>query len=60
MSSDQPGAGAAAPASSQGPNAGMSGGANAANSDAADQFIQIVDVVKKFGDTVAVKGVNCR
>jgi len=58
MSSDQPGAGAAAPASSQGPNAGMSGGANAANSDAADQFIQIVDVVKKFGDTVAVKGVN--
>ncbi|NIF79195.1 polyamine ABC transporter ATP-binding protein [Paraburkholderia sp. Cy-641] len=26
--------------------------------DAADQFIQIVDVVKKFGETVAVKGVN--
>src|SRR5471032_591827 len=58
MSSDQPGAGAAAPASPQGAYVSMSGGASAANSDAADQFIQIVDVVKKFGDTVAVKGVN--
>ena len=26
--------------------------------DAADSFVQIVDVVKKFGETVAVKGVN--
>ncbi|NIF54763.1 polyamine ABC transporter ATP-binding protein [Burkholderia sp. Ax-1724] len=33
-------------------------GPNAVTGDAADQFIQIVDVVKKFGETVAVKGVN--
>jgi putrescine transport system ATP-binding protein len=50
ISSDQPGALAAAGASSPGPNA--------VTGDAADQFIQIVDVVKKFGETVAVKGVN--
>jgi putrescine transport system ATP-binding protein len=35
-----------------------SAGLNAVTGDAADQFIQIVDVVKKFGETVAVKGVN--
>ncbi|MBC8731380.1 polyamine ABC transporter ATP-binding protein [Paraburkholderia sp. UCT2] len=33
-------------------------GSNAVTGDAAEQFIQIVDVVKKFGETVAVKGVN--
>ncbi|CAH2900059.1 MAG: Putrescine transport ATP-binding protein PotG (TC 3.A.1.11.2) [uncultured Paraburkholderia sp.] len=33
-------------------------GSNAAVSDAADNFVQVVDVVKKFGETVAVKGVN--
>ncbi|RZF27273.1 polyamine ABC transporter ATP-binding protein [Paraburkholderia sp. UYCP14C] len=33
-------------------------GPNAVTDDAAEQFIQIVDVVKKFGETVAVKGVN--
>ncbi|WP_187610509.1 ABC transporter ATP-binding protein [Paraburkholderia sp. 31.1] len=50
MSSDQPGAlaGTAAPST----------GSNAVTGDAAEQFIQIVDVVKKFGETVAVKGVN--
>ncbi|MDR6494568.1 putrescine transport system ATP-binding protein [Paraburkholderia terricola] len=50
MSSDQSGAlaGSAAP----------SPGLNAATGDAADNFVQIVDVVKKFGETVAVKGVN--
>src|ERR1700710_1729424 len=50
MSSDQSGAlaGAAAPFP----------GLNAKAGDAAENFIQIVDVVKKFGDTVAVKGVN--
>ena len=49
-SSDQSGAlaGSAAP----------SPGLNAATGDAADNFVQIVDVVKKFGETVAVKGVN--
>ena len=26
--------------------------------DAAENFVQIVDVVKKFGETAAVKGVN--
>ncbi|CAG9197698.1 putrescine ABC transporter ATP binding subunit [Paraburkholderia tropica] len=31
--------------------------ANGAN-PAADNFVQVVDVVKKFGDTTAVKGVN--
>ncbi|APA86886.1 polyamine ABC transporter ATP-binding protein [Paraburkholderia sprentiae WSM5005] len=50
MSSDQPGALAGTAVPSTGPNA-IAG-------DAADQFIQIVDVVKKFGETVAVKGVN--
>jgi len=50
ISSDQPGAQARAGAPSPGPNA--------VSRDAADQFIQIVDVVKKFGETVAVKGVN--
>ncbi|MBN3846453.1 polyamine ABC transporter ATP-binding protein [Paraburkholderia sp. Ac-20342] len=50
ISSDQPGALAGAGAPSPGPNA--------VTGDAADQFIQIVDVVKKFGETVAVKGVN--
>ncbi|MGN8137952.1 ABC transporter ATP-binding protein [Paraburkholderia sp. 22099] len=50
MSSDQSGAlaGSAAP----------SPGLNAATGDAADNFVQIVDVVKKFGETVALKGVN--
>ncbi|MFL9896549.1 polyamine ABC transporter ATP-binding protein [Paraburkholderia fungorum] len=50
MSSDQSGAlaGTAAPFP----------GLNAKAGDAAENFIQIVDVVKKFGDTVAVKGVN--
>ncbi|NVI08092.1 polyamine ABC transporter ATP-binding protein [Paraburkholderia sp. JPY454] len=33
-------------------------GPSAVTGDAAEQFIQIVDVVKKFGETVAVKGVN--
>jgi putrescine transport system ATP-binding protein len=32
-------------------------GFTAAN-DAADNFVQVVDVVKKFGETAAVKGVN--
>ncbi|HEY2024943.1 ABC transporter ATP-binding protein [Paraburkholderia sp.] len=50
ISSDQPGALAAAGAPSP--------GRNAETGDAADQFIQIVDVVKKFGETVAVKGVS--
>jgi putrescine transport system ATP-binding protein len=50
MSSEQPGAldRVAAP----------SAGGNAAMNDAADNFVQIVDVVKKFGETVAVKQVN--
>ncbi|WP_429526252.1 ABC transporter ATP-binding protein [Paraburkholderia youngii] len=50
MSSDQPGvlAGTAVPST----------GPSAVTGDAAEQFIQIVDVVKKFGETVAVKGVN--
>ena len=50
MSSDQSGAlaGAAAP----------SPGLNAEAGDAAENFVQIVDVVKKFGETAAVKGVN--
>ncbi|HEX7934774.1 MAG TPA: polyamine ABC transporter ATP-binding protein [Paraburkholderia sp.] len=47
MSSEQSGA-AGAP----------SAGAGAAVNDAADHFVRIVDVVKKFGDTVAVKEVN--
>ncbi|WP_429561801.1 ABC transporter ATP-binding protein [Paraburkholderia sp. MM6662-R1] len=50
MSIDQPGALAA--------TAVPSTGLNAVTGDAAEQFIQIVDVVKKFGETVAVKGVN--
>ncbi|HEY4353123.1 MAG TPA: polyamine ABC transporter ATP-binding protein [Paraburkholderia sp.] len=33
-------------------------GNSAAAGQAADNFVQIVDVVKKFGETVAVKGVN--
>ncbi|REE19233.1 MULTISPECIES: polyamine ABC transporter ATP-binding protein [unclassified Paraburkholderia] len=50
MSSDQSGAlaGAVAP----------SPGQNAVAGDATDNFVQVVDVVKKFGETVAVKGVN--
>ena len=35
-----------------------SSGNSAAAQNAADNFVQIVDVVKKFGETVAVKGVN--
>ncbi|QQC64500.1 ABC transporter ATP-binding protein [Paraburkholderia ginsengisoli] len=54
ISSDQSGALAGAGAPSAGLNAVTGGGAG----EAADQFIQIVDVVKKFGETVAVKGVN--
>jgi putrescine transport system ATP-binding protein len=50
MSSDQPGALAGTRVPSTGPNA--------VTGDAADEFIQIVDVVKKFGETVAVKEVN--
>ncbi|WP_442793607.1 ABC transporter ATP-binding protein [Paraburkholderia sp. ZP32-5] len=49
-SSDQSGALAGAGEPFLGPNAVMG--------DPADQFIQIIDVVKKFGETVAVKGVN--
>lgn len=50
MSSDQSGAlaGTAAPFPRLNAEAG----------DAAENFVQIVDVVKKFGETVAVKGVN--
>jgi putrescine transport system ATP-binding protein len=50
MSSDQSGvlAGAGAPPS----------GSNAVADQAAENFVQIVDVVKKFGETVAVKQVN--
>ncbi|ALE54840.1 Spermidine/putrescine import ATP-binding protein PotA [Paraburkholderia graminis C4D1M] len=50
MSSEQPGAldrTAVSPA-----------GGNAAIDAAADNFVQVVDVVKKFGETVAVKQVN--
>ena len=50
MSSDQSGAVAGA--------AALSPSLSAVAGDAADHFIQIVDVVKKFGETVAVKGVN--
>ncbi|WP_176379251.1 ABC transporter ATP-binding protein [Paraburkholderia youngii] len=50
MSSDQPGVLAGTAVPSTGPSADTG--------DAAEQFIQIVDVVKKFGETVAVKGVN--
>jgi putrescine transport system ATP-binding protein len=35
-----------------------SSGNSAAAQNAAENFVQIVDVVKKFGETVAVKGVN--
>ncbi|MDR7008141.1 putrescine transport system ATP-binding protein [Paraburkholderia strydomiana] len=38
--------------------AAPSAGGNAAMNDAAENFVQIVDVVKKFGETVAVKQVN--
>jgi len=38
--------------------AGPSAGGNAASGDAAGNFVQVVDVVKKFGETTAVKGVN--
>jgi putrescine transport system ATP-binding protein len=50
MSSDQSGvlAGAGAPPS----------GSNAVADQAAENFVQIVDVVKKFGETVAVKQVS--
>ena len=50
MSSDQSGAmaGTAVP----------SPGLNAEAGDAAENFVQIVDIVKKFGETAAVKGVN--
>jgi putrescine transport system ATP-binding protein len=54
MSSDQSGAVAGASAPSRGQGVGTGAGAG----DPADHFIQIVDVVKKFGETVAVKGVN--
>ncbi|WP_035545936.1 polyamine ABC transporter ATP-binding protein [Paraburkholderia bryophila] len=50
MSSDQSGAAAG--------NAAPSLSMSAVSGDAADQFVQIVDVVKKFGESVAVKGVN--
>ncbi|ASL45725.1 Spermidine/putrescine import ATP-binding protein PotA [Burkholderia sp. AD24] len=50
MSSDQSGAAAGTAA----PSPSMS----AVSDNAADQFVQIVDVVKKFGESVAVKGVN--
>jgi putrescine transport system ATP-binding protein len=50
MSSDQSGAAAGALAPSP--------DLKSVSNDAADNFIQIVDVVKKFGETVAVKGVN--
>ncbi|WP_027213687.1 polyamine ABC transporter ATP-binding protein [Burkholderia sp. WSM2232] len=38
--------------------AGPSAGGNAASGDPAGNFVQVVDVVKKFGETTAVKGVN--
>jgi putrescine transport system ATP-binding protein len=38
--------------------AAPSAGGNAAMNDAAENFVQVVDVVKKFGETVAVKQVN--
>ncbi|WP_186308017.1 polyamine ABC transporter ATP-binding protein [Paraburkholderia sp. BCC1884] len=50
MSSDQSGASAGV--------AVPSARVNAVTDDAADNFVQIVDVVKKFGESVAVKGVN--
>src|SRR5277367_1782968 len=50
MSSDQSGLSAGAAASSP--------RVNAVSDDAADNFVQIIDVVKKFGESVAVKGVN--
>jgi putrescine transport system ATP-binding protein len=50
MSSDQSGAAAGTAA----PSLSMS----AVSDNAADRFVQIVDVVKKFGESVAVKGVN--
>ncbi|PQV46117.1 ABC transporter ATP-binding protein [Paraburkholderia sp. BL21I4N1] len=50
MSSDQSGAAAG--------NAAPSLSMSAGSGDTADQFVQIVDVVKKFGESVAVKGVN--
>ena len=50
MSSDQ--SGALAGAGTPPP------GSNAVADDAAENFVQIVDVVKKFGETVAVKQVN--
>ncbi|WP_188130801.1 ABC transporter ATP-binding protein [Paraburkholderia panacisoli] len=54
ISSDQSGALAGTGA----PPAGLHAVTGVGTGDAADQFIQIVDVVKKFGETVAVKGVN--
>ncbi|CAB3699425.1 Spermidine/putrescine import ATP-binding protein PotA [Paraburkholderia rhynchosiae] len=54
MSSEQSGALDRAAVPSAGGNAAM----NAAMNDATDNFVQIVDVVKKFGETVAVKEVN--
>jgi putrescine transport system ATP-binding protein len=50
MSSDQSGALAGAGA--------QPSGSNAVADQAAENFVQIVDVVKKFGETVAVKQVN--
>ncbi|RAS38913.1 ABC transporter ATP-binding protein [Paraburkholderia bryophila] len=50
MSSDQSGAAAG--------NAAPSLSMSAVSDNAADRFVQIVDVVKKFGESVAVKGVN--
>ncbi|MGF6304260.1 putrescine transport system ATP-binding protein [Paraburkholderia sp. WC7.3g] len=50
ISSEQSGALAGTAVPSTGPDA--------VTGDAADGFIQIVDVVKKFGETVAVKGVS--
>ncbi|WP_418939694.1 ABC transporter ATP-binding protein [Paraburkholderia bryophila] len=50
MSSDQSGAAAGTAV----PSPSMS----AVSDNAADQFVQIVDVVKKFGESVAIKGVN--
>src|ERR1700759_2354814 len=58
ISSDQSGALAGTGAPPAGLNAVTGVGTGVGTGDAADQFIQIVDVVKKFGETVAVKGVN--
>lgn len=44
--------------SSQPPVGARPAGSTSAGSASADNFVQIVDVVKKFGETVAVKSVN--